>query len=86
MTKSSIKNKEINGSLPDHSAVTDPTQNQTAITNEQPRIENEVSKAVTAANNRQQERNCCEKWEKVICVSIVLTFLFVKKGWFYLFL
>ena len=106
MTKSSTKNKEINGSLPNHSALTqgsthqdqlvlapvrapsgawipaltDPAQNQTdiLITNEQPRIENEVSKAVSDANNLQQEKNCCERWEKVICVFLVLTFLFVQ--------
>ena len=71
MTKNSNKNREINGSLPDHSAVAHPTQNQTAIliTNEQPRIENEVSKAVSAENNRQQKRKCCS-WETVIVVLV----------------
>ena len=101
MTKSSTKNKEINGSLPNHSALTqgstnqdqlvlapvrapsgawipaltDPAQNQTdiLITNEQPRIENEVSKAVS------QEKNCCERWEKVIYVFLVFTFLFLYR-------
>ena len=79
MTKSSDKNKEISGSLPDHSGVTDLTQNQTAIliTNEQPRVEN----AVLAENNRQQKRNCCS-WEKlfsglmVFLIYLLLQFLF----------
>ena len=84
MTKNSNKNREINGSLPDHSAFTDLTQNQTAIliTNEQPRIGKEFSKAVSAENNQLGIINWeyCS-WEKAltgVLITIICTYLFVK--------
>ena len=83
MTKSSDKNKEINGSLADHSGVTDLAQNQTAIlvTNEQSRVEHEVSKAVLTENKRQQKRNSCSGQKvfsglMIFLIYLVLQFLF----------
>ena len=73
MTKSSTKSEEINGSLPNSSAVADLTQNQTAIliTNEQPRAEIKTSGAALAGNIRDQKRKCCN-WEWVFSSLMIL--------------
>ena len=71
MTKSSDKNKEL-------------TQNQTAIliTNKQPSVENELSKATLTENNRQQKRNCCS-WEKVFSGLIVTIYYYYLLYYYY---